>query len=86
MLRHLLLLSFCLIVQSCGRPDGADDARPPHGNVQTKLAAHGGLEQSAGVKTATAASSDRQISMAKAFHDAGLLSDAGFKRVMAAQR
>jgi hypothetical protein len=29
---------------------------------------------------------DRQVSMAKAFHDAGLLSDAGFQRVMAAKR
>jgi hypothetical protein len=29
---------------------------------------------------------DRQISLAKAFHDAGLLSDAGFQRVMAAKR
>jgi hypothetical protein len=30
--------------------------------------------------------SERQVSMAKAFHDAGLLSDAGFRRVMAAKR
>jgi len=29
---------------------------------------------------------DRQVSMAKSFHDAGLLSDAGFQRVMAANR
>lgn len=29
---------------------------------------------------------DRQVSLAKAFHDAGLLSDAGFQRVMAAKR
>ena len=29
---------------------------------------------------------DRQISLAKAFHDAGLLSDAGFQRVIAAKR
>jgi hypothetical protein len=29
---------------------------------------------------------DRQVSMAKAFHSAGLLSDAGFKRVMEAKR
>jgi hypothetical protein len=29
---------------------------------------------------------DRQISLAKAFHDAGLLSDAGFRRVMAAKQ
>lgn len=29
---------------------------------------------------------DRQVSMAKAFHDAGLLSDTGFQRVMAAKR
>lgn len=29
---------------------------------------------------------DRQISLAKAFHDAGLLSDAGFQRVMTAKR
>lgn len=28
---------------------------------------------------------DRQVSLAKAFHDAGLLSDAGFQRVMAAK-
>jgi exosome complex RNA-binding protein Rrp42 (RNase PH superfamily) len=29
---------------------------------------------------------DRQISLAKAFYDAGRLSDAGFQRVMAAKR
>lgn len=29
---------------------------------------------------------DRQIALAKAFHDAGLLSDAGFKRVIEARR
>jgi len=29
---------------------------------------------------------DRQVSLAKAFHDAGLLSDAGFQRVIAAKR
>jgi hypothetical protein len=29
---------------------------------------------------------DRQVSMARAFHDAGLLSDEGFRRVMAARK
>jgi hypothetical protein len=29
---------------------------------------------------------DRQVSMARAFHDAGLLSDEGFQRVMAARK